>query len=69
MECLLECFLLTGLLEEFEKGQCRLFFICFVEFACEAIWSWTFICREIFIFSIGFISLIMINLFKLFVSS
>ena len=31
---------LFSLLEEFEKGQCMFFFVCSVEYTCEAICSW-----------------------------
>ena len=41
-----------------------------VEFACEAIWSWTFVCREFFFFLITYsISFLVINLFKWSISS
>ena len=42
----LGCSLLFTFLIEFEKNQYKFFFICFIEFACGAIWSWTFVCRE-----------------------
>ena len=35
-----------NLLEEFEKDPQKFFFACLVEFPSEAIWSWTFVCRE-----------------------
>ena len=44
----LEVFLFFSLLEKFKKDECK-FFMCLVEFACEAIWSWTFVCREGFV--------------------
>ena len=31
---------------KFEKDQYK-FFVCLVDFSCEAIWFWTFVCREI----------------------
>ena len=38
IECLWECSLLFSLLEELERDQClKFFFVCLVEFACEAI--------------------------------
>ena len=40
IKCLWECSLLFTLLEEFEKDSCKFFFVCFIEFSCEAIWSW-----------------------------
>ena len=49
VECLWECSFLFNLLEEFEKNWCKLF-IYLVKFIYEAIWSWTFICREFFFF-------------------
>ena len=45
---------LFSLLEEFEKNWYRIF-VCLVEFACEAIWSWTVVCSEFFIYFILFI--------------
>ena len=46
IECLWECSLLFSFLEEFETDWYKKFFVCLVEFTCEAIWSWTFVCRE-----------------------
>ena len=46
IECLWECSFLFSLLEQFEKDQYK-FFVCLVDFSCEAIWFWTFVCREI----------------------
>ena len=40
IKCLWECSLLFTLLEEFEKDSCKFFFVCFIEFSYEAIWSW-----------------------------
>ena len=37
-------------LEEIEKGQYKFFFVCLVEFQSEVIWSWTFVCRKVFLF-------------------
>ena len=48
IEWLWECHFLFILLEEFEKDWYRLFFVCLVEFSSEAIWSWSFVCRESF---------------------
>ena len=45
IECLWE-FSLFNFLEGFEKVQYRFFFVCLVDFICEAIWSQTFVCRE-----------------------
>ena len=45
IEYILECSVLFHLLGELEKNWCE-FFRCLVEFSCEAIWSWTFVCRE-----------------------
>ena len=46
IECLWE-FSLFNFLEGFEKVQYRFFFVCLVDFICEAIWSQTFVCREL----------------------
>ena len=35
-------------LEEFERNQYKFFFENSVEFTCELIWSWTFVCRKYF---------------------
>ena len=51
----LEVFLFFSLLEKFKKDEYE-FFMCLVEFACEAIWSWTFVCRECFYYIFNFIS-------------
>ena len=48
-------------LEEFEKDRCYLFSKCLIEFACEAVWSWTVVCWKILI--IVSISLLVIGLF------
>ena len=48
IECFWECSLLFRLLEEFEKNQCKFFFVSLVEVTCEAICSWTFVYRELF---------------------
>ena len=42
------------ILEEFEKVRCQLFSKCLIEFTCEAIWSWAFICWKIFNHSFNF---------------
>ena len=72
-ECLWEYSCLFSLLEEFEKDQYKFFFLCLVEFICEAIWSWTFVCRKFFFFFLQFItdsiSLLVIGLFKSSISS
>ena len=34
--------------EEFEKVWYKLFFVCLGGFTHEAIWLWTFVCREFF---------------------
>ena len=44
-----KCFLLFSLLKEFEKDSYK-FFVCLEEFTHEAIWLWTFVCREFFFF-------------------
>ena len=49
MECLWEYSLCFNLLEEFEDWY-KLFLFCWVKFTCEAIWSWTFLCRDLFFF-------------------
>ena len=41
-------FLLLRLLEKFKEDGYKFLFVCLVEFACEAIWSWTLVCREYF---------------------
>ena len=48
IEWLWECSFLFSLPEEFENSQYT-FFLCLVECACEAIWSWTFFCRKFII--------------------
>ena len=64
-------FFFFSLLEEFEKDQYK-FFLCLVEFTCEAIWPWTFVCKE-FVVVVVFISesnlLLVISLLKLSVCS
>ena len=55
IECLRECSLLFHFLEELKKDQYK-FFVCLVEFSCEAIWSWTFVCREFFNYTFYFTS-------------
>ena len=39
IECLWEYSLFFSLLQEFEENQYKSFFVCLVEFACEAIRS------------------------------
>ena len=36
------------LLEKFKEDAYKFLFVCLVEFTCEALWSWTFICSECF---------------------
>ena len=43
IEGVLEYYFLCIFLEWFPKDRCWLFFKCFIEFAYEAIWSWTFV--------------------------
>ena len=43
VKCLWECSL-------FEKNQYKFFFVCLVEFACEAVWSWNFVYRVFCLF-------------------
>ena len=38
-------------------NQYRFLFVCFIEFTCEAIWSWTFICRDCFYYIFNLISI------------
>ena len=68
IECLWEYYFLFSLLEEREKDWCK-FFVCLVEFACEATWSWTFFCRVFFCLVTDSISFLVIALFKLYISS
>ena len=56
IECLWECSFLFNLLEKFKKDGYTFFFVCLVEFACEAIWSWTFVCRKCFYYIFNLIS-------------
>ena len=46
IEFLWECTFLFSLLEEFRKDWYKFFLVCLVEFTCEAIWPWTFVCKE-----------------------
>ena len=57
--------LLFNLLEEFKNNHYKVF-VVLVEFICESIWSWTFVCME---FIAYFISFLVIGLFKLSISS
>ena len=41
-------------LEEFEMDKCYLSSKFLVEFTCEAIWSWAFVCWEIFDYCLNF---------------
>jgi len=47
IECFGGCSLLFSRLEEFEKNQCKFFFVSLVEFTCEAICPWAFVYREL----------------------
>ena len=62
MECLLKCSVFSNLLEKFKKDGYK-FFVYLVEFACEALWSWTFVRRECFYYI--FNSFLVTALFKL----
>jgi len=42
--------------EKFKEDGYKFLFVCLVEFTCEAIWSWTFICRKCFYDMFNFIS-------------
>ena len=44
-----EYFLLFNLLKEFENKQYK-FFVCLVEFTCEHIWYFTFVCRKFYFY-------------------
>ena len=50
IECLWKYSQLFNLLGEFEKNQYKVFFVCLVEFTCEVIWSWTFVCNCMYVF-------------------
>jgi len=47
-------FLPLQFLEEFKKDRCQLFSRSWMEFACEAVCSWTFVCWELFNHSFSF---------------
>jgi len=49
-------FLLLQPFEKFKEDGYKFLFVCLVEFACEAIWSWTFVCRECFYYVFNFTS-------------
>ena len=55
-------------MEEFEKDHYKFFYVCLVVFPSEAVWPWTFVCREFFYITAS-ISLLVISLFKLSFSS
>ena len=55
-----------NLFKEFEKNQYEFLLVCLVKFTCEATWSLTFVCRELFTDSI---LLLVVGLSKLFISS
>ena len=63
------CFLLFSLWEEFEKVWYKFFFVRLGGFTHEAIWLWTFVCREFFLKLQISTSCLVINLFKLSISS
>ena len=44
IEWVLECFFHCNFLKEFQKNRCLLFSKYLIEFTCEDIWSWTFVC-------------------------
>ena len=44
----------SNFLEEFEWDRCQLFSKFLVEFSCEAVWSWAFVCRKISDYSFNF---------------
>ena len=54
VECVSKCSSLCYILEVFEKDRCLLFSKCLLEFACEAIWPWAFVCWKIFSHSFNF---------------
>ena len=56
LECLLECIFLFSLLQEFEKGWKKPFFLCLLEFVCETIWTWAFVCNGLFYYRCYFTS-------------
>ena len=56
IECLWKYSFFFNFLKEFKEDGHQFLFICLIEFACEAIWSWTFICRECFYDLFNFIS-------------
>src|SRR5574337_1503731 len=45
---------LCNFLEEFEQDRCQLFSKFLVEFSCEAVWTWAFVCWMIFDYSFNF---------------
>ena len=56
IECFWKCSLLFSFFEEFKKDQCKFLFVCVVEFTCEAISSWTFVCRVLLNYRFHFTS-------------
>ena len=56
LECLWECISLFSLLQEFEKGWKKPFFLCLLEFVCETIWTWAFVCNGLFYYRCYFTS-------------
>ena len=67
IKCLWEFSLLFIFLEEFEKDWYKFFFVCLVEFTCEAMWSWILFVESFKI--TDSISHLVISLFKLSISS
>src|SRR5574337_188058 len=45
---------LCNFLEEFEQDRCQLFSKFLVEFSCEAVWTWAFVCWKISDYSFNF---------------
>ena len=56
IECLWECSFFFNLLKKFKEDGHQIIFLCLIEFAYEAIWSWTFVCRKCFYYILNFIS-------------
>ena len=52
----LRVFLLFQILEKFKEDRFNFLIVGLLEFTCEAIWSWTFVCRECFYDIFKFIS-------------
>ena len=58
---------LCSFLEEFEQDRYQLCFKFLVEFSCEAIWSWAFVCWKISDYSL--ISVLVVGLLRFSISS